>query len=387
MRYIKLSMSLIISMIGLVVYFVTIPQIDEDKFVELTVLAGDEELLDDYYFNGYVYNYGSYHLTTDDILIPNNLPYLQGLDATEDIEIELLNRNYPEFAKALNSAYAISEGENYLTSAYFNYDYKTYTEMHNQLQLSIMNKETKEIVEETVQRDNNSRVLYVEIAGIYESYPEVHVLINARNYVETNSYSEESHLSLVSYNFETKNMTEKTLLKEEEYIDSASYNRSKPNQPVQLFLSSDYDTQIDQVYLVDYVKGEIHNWKSNGGTYLLSDDNRIYNVIENKLTEYDETGQNIINEISLATDFKNGRDNFFANGQPYILDDKLFYLSNDYSTSNEVGATKFKPTHVVVYDMASGEILTEVQFDFEGTTQVGAMDAGVDFIGKYTSKD
>lgn len=76
MRYLKLSISLILSVIGLAVYFITIPRVDEDELVHLTVQAGDEAILEDYSFDGYIYDYSSFMLTGEDILVPENLPFL-----------------------------------------------------------------------------------------------------------------------------------------------------------------------------------------------------------------------------------------------------------------------------------------------------------------------
>lgn len=386
MRYIKLSISLIVSALGLLVYFVTIPKVDENEFVNLSVLAGNEALLDDYYFNGYVYDYGYYHLTNEDILIPNTLPYLQKLDATGDIEMMLLENDYPEYAKALVNASVVSVSEDYLTSTYFNYDYDSFTEMYGQLNLSILNKETKKVVEETIQRDNVSDALYANIEGIYENYPEVHILVNTISYINSEDYLEESELSLISYNIETKNSSEKALATKEGYINATLFNQVQQNKPLQLFKSYDSESENEQNYLVNYAEGELMTFDSDGGQYFISDDNRIYRINGNVLFEYDKTGQNIINERLLATDYKNGRENLFDYAQPSILDGKLFIMSNDFNNIQQNNA-EIKPSHVLIYDLTSGEILTEAQVDFSGTKQVDASDASVDFIGKRPSQD
>ena len=52
MRYLKTIISLVLSVVGLLIYFITIPRIDGDDLVQLTVLAGDDHSIVDYSFNG-----------------------------------------------------------------------------------------------------------------------------------------------------------------------------------------------------------------------------------------------------------------------------------------------------------------------------------------------
>ncbi len=136
MRYLKLSISLILSVIGLAVYFITIPRIDEDELVHLTVQAGNEAILDDYSFNGYIYDYSSFRLTNEDILVPANLPYLEMLDAKQEMDIMMLKETYPDFMNELvyginTYSYTISTDEEYLTSAHFQYQSGTFSEIYS----------------------------------------------------------------------------------------------------------------------------------------------------------------------------------------------------------------------------------------------------------------
>ena len=79
MRYLKISISLVLSVVGLLIYFITIPRIDGDDLVQLTVLAGDDHSIVDYSFNGYIYNFSSFSLTEDDLLVTGTLPIMMRL--------------------------------------------------------------------------------------------------------------------------------------------------------------------------------------------------------------------------------------------------------------------------------------------------------------------
>lgn len=76
----------------------------------------------------------------------------------------------------------------------------------------------------------------------------------------------------------------------------------------------------------------------------------------------------------------------FEYAQPYSMDGKLFILSDNYNTMQQDSA-EIKPSHIIAYDLTSGDILVEAQFNFEGTKQVDASDASIDSIGKRPSQD
>ena len=101
MRYLKTIISLVLSVVGLLIYFITIPRIDGDDLVQLTVLAGDDHSIVDYSFNGYIYDFSSFSLTEDDLLVTGTLPFLEKLDATEDMDLMMLTEDYPDFVYPL----------------------------------------------------------------------------------------------------------------------------------------------------------------------------------------------------------------------------------------------------------------------------------------------
>lgn len=394
MRYLKLSISLILSVIGLAVYFVTVPRIDEDELVQLTVQAGDEAVLDDYSFNGYIHNYSSFSLTNEDILVPANLPYLEMLDAREEMEIMMLKETYPDFVNKLayganTYSYLISADEKYLTSTHFEYQSGAFSEIYSKLHFRALNKETNEIEEDFVTRELGSNIFYASIVGIKEDYPNVDVLIDTRLSNQSNENYEISELSLVSYNFETKNMTETVLLETPDYIEPVVYNAVHNNESIQAFRSYDSEANEEVISLVDYDKDTIIKREIAGERLIVSDDSRLYGIVETTLVEYDKTSQEKVSEVDLAMDFIEKKKLDFTMNELFILDGKLFVLNNnEMDEVNEDSVTnQIKPTDLVVYAISTGEILAEAQFTYGGTEQVGAWAASIDQIKKSPTKD
>lgn len=391
MRYLKLSISLILSVIGLAVYFVTVPQIDEDELVHLTVQAGNEEILDDYSFNGYIYNYSSFSLTNEDILVPANLPYLEMLDAREEMEIMMLKETYPDFVNKLaygtnTYSYLISADEEYLTSAHFEYQSNVFSEIYSKLQFRALNKETNKIEEDFVTRELGSNIFYASIVGINENYPVVDVLIDTRLSNHSNENFEVSELSLISYNFETKNMTETVLLKTPDYIEPVVYTAVHHNESIQAFRSFDSETSEEVSYLVDYDKDAIIKREAAGERLIVSDDSRLYSIVDTTLVEYDKTSQEKVSEVDLTMDFKENKNMDFAMNELFILDGKLFVLNNN-EIEDDSERNQIRPTDLVVYAISTGEILVEGQFTYGGTEQVGAWAASIDQIKQSPTKD
>lgn len=392
MRYLKLSISLILSVIGLAVYFITIPRIDEDELVHLTVQAGDEAILDDYSFNGYIHSYGSFTLTNEGILVPANLPYLEMLDASDDMEIMKLKETYPDFVNKLTygtntSSYLISTDEEYLTSVHFEYQSDTFSEIYSRLFFRALNKETNKIEEDFVTRELGSNIFYASIVGINENYPVVDVLIDTRLSNHSNENFETGELSLVSYNFETKNMTETVLLESPNYIEQVVYTAVHNNESIQAFRSVDPETNKEIIYLVDYDKDAIIKREIPGERLVVSDDSRLYSIVETTLVEYDKTSQEKVGEVDLAMDFKEKKNMDFAMNELFILDGKLFVLNNNEMDEDDSETNQIKPTDLVVYDISTGEILVEAQFTYDGTEQVGAWAASIDQIKQSPTKD
>lgn len=384
MRYIKLSVSLLISIIGLVVYFVTIPEINEEEFVQLTVQAGDKSILDDYSFNGYIFDYGSFQLTSEDVFVPENLPFLEKLDATDNMETMVLKEAYPDFVNPLvysanTLSYLISSDEEYLTSAHMDYQRKTYEQFYSKLYLRIFNKESKKFEEDIVNRAVDDNVSYTSIIGLYENYPEVTVLLDSRITDNNDSYKETGELSLLSYNIETKNMTEEVIFEAEGYIESTHYVPVLSNQSLQLFHLYDPESGERLNYLLDYTEDKLTQLTSGEISNFISDDNRLYSLEGTSLIEYDKTGQEKKKEVPLSID--SGEFSHTEIEVPTILDGKLFIIKNN-EMMVESQKSDVRPSKLVVYDIATGDILVEALFNYDGTKQVDAMEAFVFQVNK-----
>ena len=391
MRYLKLSISLILSVIGLAVYFITIPRVDEDELVHLTVQAGDEAILEDYSFDGYIYDYSSFMLTGEDILVPENLPFLQRLDAIGDMEVMLLKEDYPDFINVLTYSpdiysYLISAGEAYLSSAHFEYQSGTYSEIYSALNIRALNKETNEIEEDVVTREIGSNIYYASIVGIYENYPVVDVLVDTRIGDYNQNNTEKSELSLISYNFETKNMTETVLLDTSGYIEPLRYTSVYTNEAIIPYFTFDSETNEEKSYLVNFEKDTMDQLEGPRKNLIVSDENRLYAIEDATLVGYDDISAEKISEVVLSTDFAEKKNIDFSMNELFIMDGKLFAVNNQ-EMNVEPERDNIRPTDLVVYDIVTGEILVEAQFTFDGTEQVGAWAARIDLIKKIPTKD
>lgn len=391
MRYLKLTISLILSAIGLAVYFITIPQIDEDELVHLTVQAGDEAILENYYFDGYIYDYSSFTLNGDDVFTPANLPFLQQLDATDDMDMMLLKEDYSDFINELIFGpniltYLISNGEDYLSSAHFEYQSGTYSEIYSALTIRTLNKETNKIEEDVVTRETRSNVYYASIVGIYENYPVVDVLVDTRIGDPTNEFNETTELSLISYNFETKNMTESVVLDTKEYLEPQRYASVYSNQSIMAFSAFDSETSAEKSYLMDFEKNTMVQREGPRERLVVSDDSRLYSIEETTLVAYSEMHTERVREVSLSMDFAEKKNMDFSMNELFILDSKLFVVNNN-DTTDETQRDNIKPTDLVVYDITTGEILVEGQFNFDGTEQVDAWATSIDLIKETPTKD
>src|SRR5699024_7569883 len=98
MRKLILVISSLIALVGIFIYFISFQSVDEEALIHLTVESGNKELLDDIYFNVYLYDYGSFHVNNKKGVTTNeNLPYLEKIDASEDQTLNNLLEKYPQF--------------------------------------------------------------------------------------------------------------------------------------------------------------------------------------------------------------------------------------------------------------------------------------------------
>ena len=391
MRYLKISISLVLSVVGLLIYFITIPRIDGDDLVQLTVLAGDDHSIVDYSFNGYIYNFSSFSLTEDDLLVTGTLPFLEKLDATEDMDLMMLTEDYPDFVYPLMygpniQSYAVSSDRDYLTSVHFEYQDSSYNDIYSRLYLRALNKETNEIIEDEITRNAGSNVYYVSIYGVYENYPEINLLLETRAGGPRDHYdTDNGTYSLVSYNFETKSITEEILLETQDYLGTMLYSIIHKNQSRQVFYSADSITQEPRTYIMNYETGQLTELETAYTGLFVSDDNRLYHIADDTLVEIDEE-DTLVNEVYLSEDYKELKNIDFESSIHYIYADKLFVLSNDYSDDYDENLP-IKPTDLAIFNVSTGDLITEAQFTYGETNQMGAWNVNIESISKSPSKD
>ena len=391
MRYLKTIISLVLSVVGLLIYFITIPRIDGDDLVQLTVLAGDDHSIVDYSFNGYIYNFSSFSLTEDDLLVTGTLPFLEKLDATEDMDLMMLTEDYPDFVYPLMygpniQSYAVSSDRDYLTSAHFEYQNSSYSDIYSRLYLRALNKETNEIIEDEITRNAGSNVYYASIYGVYEKYPEISLLLETRAGGPRDNYDTDNRTySLVSYNFETKSITEEILLETQDYLGTMLYSIIHKNQSRQVFYSADSITQEPRTYIMNYETGQLTELETAYTGLFVSDDNRLYHIADDTLVEIDEEGT-VVNEVDLSEDYKELKNIDFESSIHYIYADKLFVLSNDYSDDYDENLP-IKPTDLAIFNVSTGDLITEAQFTYGKTNQMGAWNVNIESISKSPSKD
>ena len=183
MRKINLIVSVLIGLIGTIVYFVTIPTVDEEALVNVVIEAGDEKVLEDIYFNGYLYDYSDFQVTQEGVHTTKGLSYLENLDAPLEMDLQMLQKNYPEFINQLiynTNIYSknLVFSDSYLTSAHFQSSEGNYRIETEKIHLNLLDKTTGEIKSEIVNRGNNQAGDGVDVVGIYENYPTVKVLLS-----------------------------------------------------------------------------------------------------------------------------------------------------------------------------------------------------------------
>src|SRR5699024_8204615 len=182
MRKTKLVISSLIALVGIFIYFISVPSVDEEALIHLTVEAGNEELLDDIYFNGYLYDYGSFRVNDKEGVNTNeNLSYLEKLDATENQSLNILLEKYPDLIHEIIydsqlADYYLLNSKDQLISGYFKMNDVNYYVDYSTVYLSTLNKETNEMIEDTIQRESELDSDNISIIGMYEEYPVVKIL-------------------------------------------------------------------------------------------------------------------------------------------------------------------------------------------------------------------
>ncbi|SHE66745.1 hypothetical protein SAMN02745249_00881 [Atopostipes suicloacalis DSM 15692] len=397
----KLLISSLIAVFGIIIYFVSIPTINEEDLVKLTVEAGDEKLLDDVYFNGYLYDYSLFHWDSYEGVTANEtLPYLEGLDAAEDQSLRILQKDYPDFINPLlydtniNLYYVLNSGNRLLSGYFENYEDNYYVDAST-VHLNILNKETNEEISEKVERENYPEGDQVDIVGLYEEYPVVKILYTTTSW--NSEYSvEKSNLSVGEYNLETKNYKETSLLNDNGnfYDYSSNFYKAKNNkiQIINYYPYNVYDEPEETngsngptSYLYHFVEDTFIPLKDSMAKYFIGNDNQVFSLTnegeELILRQYNQTGEKVEQETVLDNEFPISLYEEDQYPIVEVINDRLFIAQ---SATDEISDQKILPTDLQVFDLHSGESLLTGKIDYDTASEVNALEGYIDSIGKMS---
>ena len=374
----------------MVIYFVTVPKVNEEALVQLTVEAGNEELLEDIYFSGYLYDYGTFYVNDKEGVTTNeSLSYLEKLDALGDPSLDILQEKYPEMISELNynnriSHFYILNSKEELVTGHFKISNSNYYIDSSTVYLSTLNKETNEIIEDTVKRENYPDGDHINIVGMYEEYPVVKILYSVSTWNVDHS-GEKSSLTVGEYNFETKDYSENSLLNEDgslyEYASTAYNAKNNEMQIIHHYGNDTYENtntpSEPSAYVYNFVEDTLSPLETTTANYFIGNNNELY-TLENEgedifLRQYDQTEQEIENEVALETEFPL----HLYSEYPLlteVIDDQLFVVQ---SAADEMSGQGALPTDFQVFDMHSGENLLTGKIAYNTDSEVNITEATI----------
>lgn len=390
MRNTKLIISSFIALVGVVIYFVTVPKVNEEALVQLTVEAGNEELLEDIYFNGHLYDYGSFGVNEKEgVATIESLPYLEKLDALEDPSLNILQKKYPEFINELNynnriSHFYILNSEDELISGHFQLNDSEYYVDTSTVYLSALDKETNEVTEDIVKREKDFNGDYINIIGMYEEYPVVKILYSTSTWTPDRP-GEKSNLSVGEYNFETKNYSEHSLLSKDggfyEYGSSSYIAKNNEIQIIQHYGNEVYETTASNetgTYVYSFVEDTLSPLDPTTTNYFIGNSNQLYTLEyegeEVLLKQYDQTGQELKTEVVLDPESPLHLNGEYPELLAEIIDDQLFVIQNAVAEIDNQGV---KPTDFQVFDLYSGESLLTGKINYNKNSEVTITEAAI----------
>ena len=397
----KLLISSLIAVFGIIIYFVSIPTINEEDLVKLTVEAGDEKLLDDVYFNGYLYDYSLFHWDSHEGVTANEtLPYLEGLDAAEDQSLRILQKDYPDFINPLlydtniNQFYVLNSGNRLLSGYFENYEDNYFVDAST-VHLNILNKETNEEISEKVEREHYPEGDQVNLVGLYEEYPVVKILYTTTSWNPEYSV-EKSNLSVGEYNLETKNYKETSLMNENgDFYDYNSNFYKAKNNKIQIINYSPYvvydeheeinDSNGATSYLYNFVEDTFTPLKDSMAKYFIGNDNQVFSLTnegeELILRQYNQTGEKVEQETVLDNESPINLYEEDLYSITEIIDDQLFIAQ---SATDERSNQGIPPTDLQVFDLHSGEKLLTGKIEYDTDSEVNALEGYIHSIGQMS---
>src|SRR5699024_7950596 len=171
--------------------------------------------------------------------------------------------------------------------------------------LNALNKETKETVEDTIQRESDPASDSVNIIGMHEEYPVVKILYSTSTWT-TDSIGKKSNLSVGEYNFETKTYSEESLLNEEGSFyayNSDPYNIK--NNKVQI-IRHDGNEDHSTTYIYNCIQDALYPFQPTATNCFVGNKGQLY-TLDNEgeeilLRQYDQTCQQSENEVDLENE-------------------------------------------------------------------------------------
>lgn len=398
MRNTKLIISTLIAVVGIIIYFVSVPTVNEKALVHLTVEAGDEELLDNVYFNGYLYNYGSFRVNEQNGVHTNeSLSYLEKLDATEDQSLNTLLEKYPDFVRDiaynpyLYNYYLLNNKEQLILGSFIQDD-SDYSINDSTLCLKTLNKETNEIVEDTVQRESELNSDSINIISMYEEYPVIKILYNLSTW-PSETTGEKSKLTIGEYNFETKAYSEETLLSEEgSFYDANSNLYNAKNNKLQIIYrfgseSEEFEDSAEPTaYIYNFIEGTLSPFETTATSSFVGNQDQVY-TLENEgeqvlLRHYNQTGQEIENEVILENSFPLNLYGDETVLLAEVINDQLFIVQ---SAVEELHEQDISPTDLQIFDLHSGESLLTGKIEYDTEHEVNAIEGQIYSIDQLSA--
>lgn len=383
MRYKNLLLSSVIGLIGIICYFATIPTINEDKMVQLTIEAGDESQLDDVFLGGYLYGYSSYLLAENETSIFDETPYLKKLDTIDDFKAGLLQQKYPDFLNDLyfdtkKYSHGILASDNHLISAHFEQGEDYYANL-DRIYLNVLDKTSNETKEEVIQRKNHPVGNVVEFLGMTQNYPSIKLLIHTYTWDNPgDGYT--SQLSVIEYNTETKNYSEAVI---HQFIGSYY-----PNHYTWVFddeslvlLTLDENNYLDEfstsapypIYAFNFEDNSFKPIDNDGSTNFLVNNNELYsyNIFSGEmvLSHLDKSTFETLSETTLVISEEADAQENNAIYIPTILNEKVYLAESQLAETSEANSAGIKPAKLYVYQIGTGEQLlqAEVAYDLDKT--------------------
>lgn len=393
MRKINLLIASAIGIIGLLVYFLSMPTLNEDALVDIQVKAGDEKLLEDFYFSGDIYDFTSYYTVNGETTTYEGLSYLEQLDTPYSTDLGFLQKKYPEFINKLLYGnnfwdYTLLNSEKYLMTTGFTTVDDGFNINPNVILMDLLNKESGEIEEETINRDNFPRGDWYSILATHEEYPVFKFLFEAETWTN-DAVGTESTLTLGEYNIETKNYSEKHLTSDMgDFYLYGNYSQVGDTQNIHLLSTVDNQTGLETIsHLVNFEDGSIHPIEQTDRKYFVGDDGNLY-ALENEdgslfLRQYDYSNEETLSEVELDTDLSLDLSSEYSPLITELRDGKLYIVINQVNES--MREEDMKPSLFQIFDSLTGESLLSGVAEYNADGEVSdIVEGSIDQIG-YTS--